>query len=225
MNTNTVQITKLKSNSHYLDLNSPNKEWTLENELIINRFIMKALAYKTLYKKAYFRYIFYHKLLLWPLIIITCISVGLQIVCATLINGASLNDNGILTIITTIFSIVVSVLTYLYSKASFSVLAKKCLKSSLVYSELGDKLCTMMKLDKSSRRNPIEVIKNTQTEYKKIKRLYTDYDIPSDIYNKFINKHNENNELFDVESANCDYLELYEKKIKKQVNSLKVYDV
>ena len=193
-------------------------KWSRADEKVVTKYITKSLAYKTLYNEAYFRYSFYHKLLTWPLICLSCISIALQMVSATIINtDASCKNDKVLVIITTAISIAVAINTYLHAGTSYDKLAYGCRKGGAAFSEFSDQLRTILTMNKSNRASPLEVMKSVQIDYLKIKKSYAEYEIPSDIYSAFINKHKGNSVLIDISTNNNSEFEMYDGGLEKNI--------
>lgn len=183
--------------SKYINNNSTSK-WSRSDEKIVKKYILKGLAYKTLYNQSFYKYSHDYKLITWPLVILTCISIGLQMIASTFIN-ITVNDKtgGILTIITTATSITVSILTYLQAINSFKNLSNGCRKAGIAFSEYADQLNTILTLNKTQRANTSEVIQIMQSDYKKLMNMYSDFQIPDNIYKNFIKEHQNNSVIID----------------------------
>lgn len=196
---------------------SPQK-WSRADEKVIQKYIFKALAYKTLYNESYFKYSLHYKLVAWPLIMLTCISLGLQMISATLITSGTIKiDTGILSIITTVVSVCVTILTYLHARTSFNNLARGCRKAGVAFSEFADQLNTILTINKIYRGNPLEVIKTTESDYKKLTKLYSEFEIPPNIYKSFINKHKNNSVIIDIATSSTDNFTIYDGTLEKNI--------
>jgi len=198
-----VRTETLNSNtiSKYINYSSTNSKikWTKNENEVLKKIMMRAYAYASLYNQSYFRYMTYHKLLTWPLCIVTCISVGLQTISATLISSGTVEtNNGILSIITTSISVIVSILTYLQVQASYESMAKGCKKAGRAFSEFAEELNTLLSMDSDHRKNPLEVITGIQIDYNKMKKIYSEFPIPDDILKAFIEQNKNNNFLIDL---------------------------
>ena len=181
--------------SKYINIKSLTSrvKWTKSDEKIVKNYIYKALAYKSLYNQAYFAYSFYNKLITWPLIILTCINLLLQTIYVILITIDAIGYSGTVTfgiIIATITTTVGS-LTYWRSKKNFHGSSKGCRKAAIAFSEFIDQLNTILSIDKEHRTNPLEVINTIQYDYKKIRKFYAEFQIPSSIYKKFTKMHDD----------------------------------
>jgi hypothetical protein len=177
--------------SRYINTSVNNDDiyWTNADEEIIKSFVHKARIYKTLYNQSYFRYSFLYKILLWPLVLTTCFSIGLQMIFATLITTNAIDaNNGIFSIITTVVSIIVTILTYLQAKTSFYDKAKGCRLAGASFSEYADQLETLLLIDRRRRTNPLESIAIAQSDYKRIRKIYSEYEIPSNIYKDYLRR-------------------------------------
>lgn len=197
-NNNTNKpVSNFSDFSKYINNDSTSK-WSRNDEKIVKKFILKGLAYKTLYNQSFYKYSTDYKLITWPLIILTCISIGLQMIASTFIN-ITVNDKtgGILTIITTVSSITVSILTYLQAINTFKNLSNGCRKAGIAFSEYADQLNTILTLKKSQRANTSEVIQIMQSDYKKLMNMYSDYQIPDNIYKNFIKEHQNDSVIID----------------------------
>jgi hypothetical protein len=173
-------------------------KWSKSDEKIINQFIYKCFAYQKLYNNSYFRYLLYYRLVNWPLVIVTCLSIGWQIITSTFTFSSFCDErNGIFSIITATLSIIVAILTYLQNKSSFMSNASGCKKASIAFFELADKLKTILSIARENRAKPYVVITSIHNDYQKLLKLYSDYIIPTDIYDSFIKKNKNYASLID----------------------------
>ena len=190
--------------------------WSRADEKIINKYITKAYAYKTLYNRTYFLYCSYYRIITWPLIFVTCLSLGLQIISATFINiSHTCPNDGIFSIITTTISISVSILTYLQARTSYDNLARNCRKAGTAFSEFADQLNTILTIDRKNRGLPIQTINTVQQDYKKLLLLYSEDEIPTSVYKKFVLENKDNGLLIDVSPDNV--FNSYDRSIEKNI--------
>lgn len=195
-----------------------NITWTRSDEIVVRKYIIKAIEYRILYNESYFRYIFYYKLLLWPLIIATCISIASQMISATLITGNIVgNKSGILSIITTSFSIFVTILTYLQSKTSYYRLAKGCKKASNEFTNFADQLENILAISRDQRENPLLVINIIQSDFNKLLRLYSEYEIPSYILRSYIKKNKDSQILADLSTNVSNKMRIFHGVIERDL--------
>lgn len=204
----------------YININSltGRVKWGVAEEKIVNSYIRKALAYKVLYNRAYFRYRKYDKYLKWPLAILSCISLAVEAIYATLVTSESLPyvAGTIIAITIACLTAVVTSLTYWRSKESYDGLADGCRKAAIAFSEFADQLRTILDIDKSHRTNPLEVINNMQFEYKKIRKLFSEFVIPSDIYKKFMKENSDETFIMDVATSNTENFNIFDDTYDKK---------
>jgi hypothetical protein len=204
--------------SKYINQKNKSHKWSRADEKIIQKYIIKSLAYKTLYNESYFKYSFYYKLLIYPLVTISLISLGLQMITTTLINTGTIGDKDkILTIITTAVSVCVTILTYFKDKTSFYPMANGCRKAAVAFSEYADQLNTILTINKSYRADPLEVINAAQSDYKKLMKMYSEYEIPSNVYKSFVEKNKNNAMVIDIATTGTDNFSFYDGTLEKNI--------
>jgi hypothetical protein len=186
-----------------------NITWSRADEIVVKKYIMKAHAYRTLYNKSYYSYNLYYNLLVWPLIITTCVSIASQMISATLIIGNVVGDNsGVLSIITTSISIIVTILTYLQNRTLYQKSAKGCKMAVRAFSDFIDQLHNILTINRKYRANPLIVINTIQSDYRKIIRLYSEYEIPSHILSAFIKKNKDSPIIIDLSTNTLDHIDI-----------------
>jgi hypothetical protein len=207
--------------SKYINNNSFNKQvkWSRADDKMVDKYMKKALGYKILYNHTYFKYSWYHKIFTWPLVFFTFISLFMQVIFTTLTtdcqNGSK---NQIFSIITTCITGIISILTYLQAKSSYDDLAKGCRKAGSAFSDFADDLSSLKSLPRDRRANPYQVIGSIESDYKKLIKLYSEYQIPSSVYKKFAKQHEHGNILLDIiDNANIDQFDLNDGDIEKNM--------
>ena len=131
-------------------------KWSRSDEKTVNKYIMKALGYKTLYNDTYFRYSLYYNLIKIPLTVLTAISLAIQVIFATLIQGGSVpGHEGTLSIVTAAVSAAVAVLTYFHSSTDYGTMASGSRDAGVAFSEFADELKTLLTFPRKIRANPI----------------------------------------------------------------------
>lgn len=206
--------------SKYININSltGKVKWSMSDDNIVKNFMEKAMAYKVLYNRAYFHYRTCDKFLKWPLAILSCCSLLLQAVFATLLTSDSLSHNGqlIFAIIIACLTGIVTSITYWRSRESYDNSADGCRKAAIAFSEFADQLNTILSINKEHRTNPLEVINAMQYDYRKIRKLHTEFVIPSRIYKKFINKHTNQSLIMDIATSNTEHYDIFDDSYDKK---------
>ena len=209
-----LQDTNATAISKYINIDSLTGlvKWSGSDEKIVRTYMFKSLSYKSLYNQAYFRYKMYHKLLTWPLILLSGVNLLLQTVYATLVTSDILSQAGHMTfsIIMASLTGIVTTLTYWRSRKSFDAQADGCRKAAIAFSEFADQIQTILNIGKEHRTNPLEVINTMQYDYKKIRKLYAEFEIPSKIYKDFIDKHGNRSIVADMATTGTENFNIFD---------------
>lgn len=193
-------------------------KWTRADERTVDIYIKKARGYKAVYNGSYFEYNFYYKLILYPLVVVSCLSIGFNLVSATLANSGYTSDSNVLSIITACISGAAGVLTWLNSKTNYNNISKGCRDAGVAFSDFADELTTLIILPRERRANPYHVISSIQTDYKKMVKMYSKYQIPSSVYRKLEAKHDAGTIILDVmDNVNYDGINIHNKSIEKNM--------
>lgn len=220
-----------------VDAHSDSVKWSRMDEKTVNKYIQKAIGYKTLYNDTYFVYMFYNNLIKYPLIVLTAISVVMQTVFATIIQSTSpticnctndnglINNAGIFSITTASTSAVVSALTYIYSSFAYDAIAQGSRDAAVAFSEFADDLRTLLSFPRHIRANPFTVINSIQSDYKKLLKTYSKYQIPMSVYHKFARNSNNKHIISDiVDNTDADQFDLHDGELERNIITEKFID-
>ena len=208
-----------KSVMKYVDSNmvTNSSKWSRMDEKTVNKYIMKAIGYKTLYNDTAFVYEIYYNLVKIPLVLLTVISMCIQVIFATLIQNNSVNGkDGIFSITSAAVSATVATLTYLISIFDHRAKADGSRDAANAFSEIADELKTLLSFPRNIRANPYQVITTIQTDFKKLLKTYSKYPIPMSVFYKFA-KNNSGIALDIVGNTDADQFDLHDGELEKNV--------
>ncbi len=222
METNTSPILK------YVNMDtSTSIKWSRMDEKTVNKYILKAIGYKSLYNDTYFMYMFYYNLIKIPLVIFTAISIAIQIIFATIIQNDSTvcNNTGNTTNIASILSITiaavsatVAVLTYFHSSTGYGTYAHGSRDAAIAFSEFADDLKTLLNFPRHIRENPYVVINSIQNDYKKLLKTYSKYPIPMSVFHNFAKKSKNKSIISDiVDNTDADQFDLHDGTLERNI--------
>jgi len=220
-----------------MDASSDSIKWSRMDEKTVNKYIQKAIGYKTLYNDTYFVYMFYNNLVKYPLIVLTAISIVMQTIFATIIqsttpnicnctnDGGMINNAGIFSITSASTSAIVSVLTYMHSNFAYGTIAQGSRDAAVAFSEFADDLRTLLSFPRHIRANPFTVINSIQSDYKKLLKTYSRYPIPVSVYHNFaINSKNKHIISDIVDNTDADQFDLHDGELERNIITEKFID-
>lgn len=170
-----------------------NVRWNRKNEQVIVNYKNKATAYSVLYLNSSAQYSKYYKYINIPFIILSIASMLCQTIFATIIySNPTYSYNGVLSIISTIVSAILTIVAYWKNKTNYRLKSMGCQEASKAFSDFADEINTILTVPSNQRANPYEVLNLINSDYKKLIKLHSNYQIPTNIYNDFdrINKQN-----------------------------------
>lgn len=236
---NTENNDEVNTVFKYMDSESIGKQhkWSRTIEKTINKYIQKSLGYKSLYYETHFMYSWYHKIVIGLLLFANCFALGFQSVSSTLIitsNSADKTTNAscsepissrteILSIITAVATAVVAIITFIYTQTRFDTYADGCRDAAMAFSDFADDLKTLLTLPRTIRSDPYQAINMVQTDYKKILKMYTKYEIPHHIYKKFSSDEKNKHIILDI-SDNISYFNETDTAIEQNLITNKFID-
>lgn len=220
-----------------MDASADNIKWSRMDEKTVNKYIQKAIGYKTLYNDTYFVYMFYNNLIKYPLIVLTGISIVMQTVFATIIqsttpdicnctaDGTVINNAGIFSITSACLSALVSILTYVHSSFGYAAIAQGSRDAAVAFSEFADDLRTLLSFPRHIRANPFTVINTIQSDYKKLLKTYSKYPIPVSVYHKFARNSSNKHIVSDiVDNTDADQFDLHDGELERNIITEKFVD-
>jgi hypothetical protein len=208
-------------------------KWSRSSEKTINKYIQKSLGYKSLYYDTHFMYQFWHNIIYYSLIVITCISLLIQAVNSTLVTTADSDSvvianevrNMILTLLGSVFSALVGFITAIYTQTKYDTYATGCRDAAMAFSDFADDLQTLLTVPRNIRSDPYQIIHTVQTDYKKILKNYTRFEIPHHIFKKFVNDNANKGIIFDiVNNTNADQFDLHDGSLEQNLITNKFID-
>uniref|UniRef100_A0A6C0CCZ0 Uncharacterized protein n=1 Tax=viral metagenome TaxID=1070528 RepID=A0A6C0CCZ0_9ZZZZ len=220
-----------------VDASSDSIKWSRMDEKTVNKYIQKAIGYKTLYNDTYFVYMFYNNLIKYPLIVLTAISIVMQTVFATIIqsttpsicnctnDGGLINNAGIFSITSACVTATVSILTYVHSSFAYDAIAQGSRDAAVAFSEFADDLKTLLSFPRHIRANPFTVINAIQSDYKKLLKTYSRYPIPVSVYHKFARNSDNKHIISDiVDNTDADQFDLHDGELERNIITEKFID-
>jgi hypothetical protein len=217
-------------------------KWSRTSEKTINKYIQKSLGYKTLYYETHFMYQFWHNIIYYSLILATCISLLIQAVNSTLVTTTNTSEttttflssaelitnetrNMILTLLGSVFTALVGFITGIYTQTKYDTYATGCRDAAMAFSDFADDLQTLLTVPRHIRSDPYQVIHTVQIDYKKTLKNYAKYEIPHNIFKKFINDNANKGIIFDiVNNTNADQFDLHDGSLEQNLIANKFID-
>lgn len=195
----------------YMNAQNTNEQqrWSRSAENTINKYVKKSIGYKKLYYETHFTYSFYHKIMITLLILANCFAIGFQSISSTLIitgDGATNTTSSstrtqVLGIITASATAAVAIITFIYAQTRFDTYAVGCKNAAITFSDFADDLKTLLSIPRRYRSDPYQVINTVQSDYKRILKSNTEYEIPHYIYKKFLKDKNNRQYIIDINDA------------------------
>jgi hypothetical protein len=220
-----------------VDASSDSMKWSRMDEKTVNKYIQKAIGYKTLYNDTYFIYMFYNNLIKYPLIVLTAISIVMQTIFATIVQSTTpnicnctsdagiINNAGIFSITTASVSAIVSILTYVHSSFAYGTIAQGSRDAAVAFSEFADDLRTLLSFPRHIRANPFTVINTIQSDYKRLLKTYSKYPIPVSVYHKFARNSKNKHIISDiVDNTDADQFDLHDGELERNIITEKFID-
>jgi hypothetical protein len=220
-NNNQTQDDSNKTSDYfdkYMSGDNSRVTWSRSDEKVVKKYITKAVVYKALYNYSFFYYTRRYQFIIVPLVIATCISIGMQTISTTLLTSDSVNKNNgsIISIITTATSIFVMILTYVHSKTGYDHKSRGCRKAGYSFSEFADQLKTLLIINKERRSTPSETLKFMNNDFNKLIKTFEEFEIPAAVYKTFLSINKNNSDLIDVALSGSE-LNMYDNPIERGV--------
>lgn len=176
-----------------------NVRWNRKNEQVVINYKNKASAYSVLYLTASKQYGKYYKYINIPFIIMSIAAMLCQTIFATIIySNPGSQYNGILSIISAIITGILTVITYWKNKTNYRIKSIGSQEASKAFSDFADEINTILTIPSNQRANPYEVLNLIYSDYKKLIKLHSNYQIPTNIYNNFVEDNKKNGISIDI---------------------------